>query len=78
MPGQLLVRQGEKGADFAPPPTAAQAPDIQPVDVNSLEMSRPRTVGVENIGLWAMEQIGFADILKDAQTSVKPGLTGQH
>ncbi len=65
--GQLLIRQGGKGVDFGKTPTADQDSDIQPVDVNSLEMSRPRTVGVENIGLWAMEQIGFADILKDAQ-----------
>ena len=64
---QLLIRQGGKETNSGKTPTAAPDSDIQSVDVNSLEMSRPRTVGVENIGLWAMEQTGFIDILKNAE-----------
>jgi transposase len=39
--------------------------DIQPVDVNSLEMTRPRTVGVEHAALWAMEQVRFLQLLEE-------------
>ena len=35
--------------------------DVQAVDVNLLELVRPRSVGVEQTGLWAMRQIGFID-----------------
>ena len=37
-------------------PAAVERPDLQTVDVSSLELIRPRSVGVENVGLWAMEQ----------------------
>ncbi|MCY4318111.1 MAG: hypothetical protein OXE76_02755 [Alphaproteobacteria bacterium] len=30
--------------------------DLQVVDIDTLELSRPRTVGVEHVGLWAMER----------------------
>jgi len=39
--------------------------DIQSVDVDSLELVQPRSVGVEHIGLWAMEQLGFERLLED-------------
>ena len=39
--------------------------DIQSVDVNSLELVRPRSVGVEHVGLWAMEQLRFEALLAD-------------
>lgn len=42
------------------------AADLQTVDVNSLELVRPRTVGVEHAALWAMEQVGFSQILADS------------
>ncbi|SEH07960.1 hypothetical protein [Candidatus Venteria ishoeyi] len=51
---QLLVRQDS--AEVSAEPTAS---DMQSVDVESLEMVRPRTVGVESVGLWAMQQIDF-------------------
>ncbi|SDY49710.1 IS1634 family transposase [Nitrosomonas halophila] len=44
--------------------------DIQAVDVNSLELVRPRSVGVEHTGLWAMSQVGFTDLL------IELGLSG--
>ena len=34
-------------------------PDIQRVDVDSLELVRPRSVGVEHVGLWAMDQLAL-------------------
>ena len=37
--------------------------DLQTVDVDSLELTRPRTVGVEQLGLWAMQQLNFLDLL---------------
>ena len=37
--------------------------DMQFVDVDSLELSRPRTVGVEQVGLWAMQQLNFIELL---------------
>jgi len=38
--------------------------NYQEVDVDSLEMSRPRTVGVENAGLKVMEEVDFEGILR--------------
>ena len=46
---QLLARAGAPG----------EGPDIQRVDVDSLELIRPRSVGVEHVGLWAMDQLGL-------------------
>ena len=37
--------------------------DLQAVDVNFLELTRPRTVGVEQLGLWAMQQVNFLELL---------------
>ena len=39
------------------------ATDLQTVDVESLELERPRTVGVEHVGLWAMERLGLGRLL---------------
>jgi len=48
----------------APVESVGAAPvDLQTVDVDSLELSRPRTVGVEQLGLWAMQQLNFLDLL---------------
>ena len=60
---QLLVRQ-----PTTPPPMdntdSTSTGNIQSVDVDSLELTRPRTIGVEFIGLWAMEQVGFQGLLE--------------
>lgn len=37
--------------------------DEQTVDVDSLELVRPRSVGVEHVGLWAMERVGLSELL---------------
>ena len=34
------------------------------VDVHSLKTVRPRTVGVEHVGLWAMEQVGMDELFE--------------
>ncbi|MFI3186186.1 MAG: hypothetical protein QX198_09425, partial [Methylococcaceae bacterium] len=48
----------------APDESTPAAPgDLQTVDVDSLELTRPRTVGVEQLGLWAMQQLNFLDLL---------------
>ena len=51
-----LVARGAGG------PTAGPA-DVQPVDVDSLRLVRPRSIGVEQVGLWALEQVGLPDLL---------------
>ena len=38
--------------------------DFQDVDVNSIEQTQPRSVGVEHVGLHAIKQIGLNDKLK--------------
>jgi len=43
-----------------------ESPDYQEVDVGSLELTRPRSVGVEHVGLSAMSWLGFEDILSSA------------
>jgi len=37
--------------------------DYQEVDTNSVELSCPRSVGVEHVGLFAMSSLGFEDLL---------------
>ena len=39
--------------------------DIQHVDVDSLELLRPRSVGVEHVGLWAMDQLGLRTLFEE-------------
>jgi hypothetical protein len=57
----------------APVESVAAAPaDLQTVDVDSLELTRPRTVGVEQLGLWAMQQLNFIDLLTHL------GINGAH
>jgi hypothetical protein len=42
---------------------------MQAVDVNSLEWVRPRSVAVEPIGLWAMRQVSFVELLIESGIS---------
>jgi transposase len=75
----LMARQGAKpkkksdSSGSPEPPIAAETPptDIQAVDVDSLELLRPRSVGVEHLGLWAMHQVGFFNLLTEL------GISGQ-
>ena len=42
----------------------AEAPrDLVTVDVDSLALTRPRSVGVEQVGLWALERLGLVELL---------------
>lgn len=53
-------------ASAAAPCTAAEkkgSAQYHEVDIASLELVRPRTVGVEHVGLWAMAQLGFVEKL---------------
>ena len=64
----LLARQGSA-------PAVATAGAVAPLEVHSLvvdslKLSRPRTVGVEAVGLWAMAQVQFVALLESL------GLTG--
>ena len=43
-------------------PTAGLT-DVQPADVDSLRLVRPRSVGVEQVGLWALEQLDLPALL---------------
>ena len=40
----------------------AAAPDVQAVDVSSLALLYPRLVGVEQVALWALDQLGLRPI----------------
>ncbi len=74
----LLVKKRKAEAEEPQPdaPLAQQqgassnvAPDFQEVDINSLELSHPRTVGVEHVGLHALNTLDFNAILEDAGLS---------
>ena len=48
------------------PAIPAQAPsDYQEVDVNSMQLTQPRSVGVEHVGLHALNQLGLVDKLSE-------------
>ena len=57
---QLISRQAETSPDADDTPSTS---DWHSVDVDSLQLVRPRTVGVEHVGLWAMEQVGLPALL---------------
>ena len=39
--------------------------DLQTVEVDSVALTRPRSVGVEQVGCWALEQLGLGDLLAE-------------
>ena len=61
---QLLARE-RVGAVCAP---ASHRSDVQHVDVDSLELLRPRSVGVEHLALWAIDQLGLRTRLEELGT----------
>ncbi|MEA3640983.1 MAG: transposase [Lamprobacter sp.] len=64
----LLARQGAAPAATV---TASTAPvEVHSIVLDSLKLSRARTVGVEAVGLWAMAQVDFVEQLETL------GLTG--
>jgi hypothetical protein len=65
---QLLARQPAATPAPSPTPEAAPPPaapaEVDTITVDSLILSRPRSVGVESVGLWAMAQLEFATLLE--------------
>ena len=58
---QLIARE----ADLAgPAPGAAPEARTVTVEVDSLELTRPRSVGVEQAGLWAMDRLGLRELFQ--------------
>ena len=60
---RLVARLLAREAPLALPEPEAPEGDYQSVDVDSMALVRPRSVGVEQLGLWAMEQTGLIDFL---------------
>jgi transposase len=61
---QLLARHPVATPAPSPTPEAVAAPaEVDTIEVESLILSRPRSVGVEAVGLWAMAQLEFATLL---------------
>jgi len=46
-------------------------PDFREVDVDSVELIQPRSVGVEHAGLYALNSLGMPDILREAGLNKK-------
>ena len=55
--------QGE--ADVMGAGGEAPSEDLQTVEVDSVELMRPRSVGVEQVGCWALEQLGVVKLLAE-------------
>ena len=58
---QLLARHHDLSGAAVP----SQRRDVQQLDVDSLELIRPRSVGVEHVALWAMDQLGLRTWLQE-------------
>ncbi len=67
--GLLIARaQAEQAVEPSAPAvaTVAQTPaDYQEVDINSLQLTQPRSVGVEHVGLHALTQLGLVEKLAE-------------
>ena len=65
---ERLLCDGVPLTDPAPGPDPSQQaslqPDFQSVDVDSLQLARPRSVGVEHAALWAADQLGLPGLLQ--------------
>lgn len=59
---QLVVRAAPESA---PSTDAASAPETVAVAPDSLELLRPRTVGVEHVGLWALSSLGLIELFRE-------------
>jgi len=65
----LLVKQGKTTSSSS---DEIKSQDLQLIDVDTIELLRPRTIAIEYLALWAMEQIGFIEILQSLN------VTGPH
>jgi hypothetical protein len=59
---QIIARQGLEAADAG---GEAAAERFQEVDLSTLDLVRPRRVGVEHAALTALRQLGFEDKLAE-------------
>ena len=53
------------GAGKSAPPAVLAPPDMQTVDIDSIEDSQPRSIGVEHVALHAIAQLGLVDKLTE-------------
>jgi hypothetical protein len=60
-PSETTTQEPSAPSIASTPPAA----DIQSVDIDSLELIRPRSVGVEQLGLWAMQHVDFTGLLSE-------------
>ena len=61
--GGVVLADPGTGPD--PSRSASRQPDFQCVDVDSLQLARPRSVGVEHAALWAADQLGLPGLLQE-------------
>ena len=61
----MAERLLEGEADVTGTAGEASSEDLQTVEVDSVELTRPRSVGVEQVGCWALEQLGLGDLLAE-------------
>ena len=65
---QLVIRGKEGASAKAESTSSDREPSSEPVfhsvDVDSMSLARPRTVGVEAAALWAMQQVDFIGLLE--------------
>ena len=61
--GRLIARAPASAASTPSTAEATPQPDFQQVDVDSLQLTQPRSVGVEHVGLQALAQLGLIDKL---------------
>ena len=59
----MAERLLEGEADVTGTAGEASSEELQTVEVGSVELTRPRSVGVEQVGCWALEQLGLGDLL---------------
>ena len=59
----MAERLLEGEADVTGTAGEASSEDLQTVEVGSVELTRPRSIGVEQVGCWALEQLGVGDLL---------------
>ena len=62
---RMAQRLLEGEADVMGTGGEASSEQMQTVEVDSIALTRPRSVGVEQVGCWAMEQLGLGDLLAE-------------
>ena len=62
---RMAERLLEGEADVTGTAGEASSEDLQTVAVDSVEVTRPRSVGVEQVGCWALEQLGLVELLAE-------------